>query len=566
MARKGEELVATKFSKRFEDYNTKVLEELADIISKFKELTPSQARKLAQQLKYDRSYTELLDELSRLTKMSKKEIKIVLEEIAKEDIEFADIYFKARNMQTPIYENTKELTNIVDAALKMSEGDFVNLARSTGFTFLDRDKHIMFLDMKDTYQKVIDDCVYAISQGKESYSTVMEKTINQLVNSGVRQIVYANDGKRQYTQSIESAVRRNIMDSMRQVSMETSMELGKRFDADGIEVGVHENPAPDHMYVQGHQFKMTEFEKFQNDTDCVDVNGIEYPATSKETGRDRRSIGQYNCYHGIRQIVVGIHKPLYTDEQLQEIIDANNKGVEYEGKHYTLYEMTQLQRNIENEIRKCKHEHIFYKKLDDKPKVLYYQKRINQLQNKYKEVTAIAGVRDRLIERSRVKGYNKINIRNIKEIEYARENNKIYHTTEYIEEIINSKKLNSGSIAVGKEISNNVKYGTQYIIFKPEILSEIDNKDILFKGDGGIKEQNPNKFSNLMDMLKNKPKYYNEIKTKKDIDIIQYIDYIRLRDDESKEIYKMLEENNIKYVKYHDKRENIFKTNKSKKR
>ena len=408
MARKGEELVATRFSKRFEDYNTKVLEELADIISKFKELTPSQARKLAQQLKYDRSYTELLDELSKLTKQSKKEIKGVLEEVAKEDIDFADIYFKAKNMDTPIYENTKELTNIVDAALKMSEGDFVNLARSTGFTFLDRDKHIMFLDMKDTYQKVIDDCVYAISQGKESYSTMIENTINQLVNSGVRQIVYANDGKRQYTQSIESAVRRNIMDSMRQVSMETSMELGKRFGADGVEIGVHENPAPDHMYVQGHQFRMEDFEKFQNDEDCVDVNGKEYPATSEETGRDRRSIGQYNCYHGIRQIVVGIHKPLYTDEQLQAIIDANNKGVEYEGKKYTLYEITQLQRSIENQIRKDKHEHIFYKKLDDKPKVLYYQKRINQLQNKYKEVTAIAGVRDRLIERTKVKEFNKI--------------------------------------------------------------------------------------------------------------------------------------------------------------
>ena len=425
MARKGEELVATKFSKRFEDYNTKVLEELADIISKFKELTPSQARKLGQQLKYDRSYTELLDELSKLTGKTKKEIKGILEEVARQDIEFADIYFKARKMDTPVLENTKELTNIIDTALKMSEGDFVNLAKSTGFAFLDKNNHIMFLDMKDTYYKVIDECIYAISQGKESYNTMINKTIDQLVDSGVRKIVYTNDNKKQYTQRIETAVRRNIMDSMRQVSMETSMELGKRFDADGVEISVHPNPAPDHMYVQGHQFRMEEFEKFQNDMDSEDVNGVKFPATSTETGRDRRSIGQYNCYHYIRQIIVGIDKPLFSNEQLQAIIEANNKGVEYEGKHYTLYEMTQLQRQIETEIRKNKDKHIFYKQLDDKSKLLKTQKTINQLQNKYKEVTKIANLRDELIERARVKGYKRVSVNNLQEkpIEYKDYNN-----------------------------------------------------------------------------------------------------------------------------------------------
>lgn len=408
MASKTDELVARKFIKRFEDYNTRVLEELAEVISQFKELTPSQARKLAQQLKYSKSYTELLDELSKLTKMSKKELKGVLEEVAKQDIEFADIYFKARNMKTPVYENTKTFQRIVDKALEISEGDFVNLARSTGFAFLDRNKHLMFLNMQETYYKVIDECVYAVSQGKESYSTVIDRTIQQLIDSGVRKIVYANEGKQTYTQSIESAVRRNVMDSMRQVSIETSKELGERFDYDGVEITVHENPAPDHMFVQGHQFRLGEFEKFQNDMDCVDVNGKEYPAESVETGHDRRSIGQYNCYHDIRPIIVGIDKPLFSNEQLQKILDINDEGFEYEGKHYTLYEGTQLQRQIENQIRKDKHEHIFYKKLGNQEKVEYYQKRINQLQNKYKEITSIANLKDKLIERAKVSGYKRI--------------------------------------------------------------------------------------------------------------------------------------------------------------
>lgn len=412
---KTQRLLAKKFSKRFEEYNTKVLEELADVISKFKDLTPSQARKLAQQLKYDKSYVDMIDELSKLTGQSKKELKKLLDKVAEQNVEFADVYFKARKMKTPVYEDTPELTTIVNNVVDMSGGDFSNIAKSTGFRLMDAklvdDKIVkvpLDLNIKDTYYKVIDDCVYAIMQGKESYNTTMNKIIEQLAESGVRYIEYDNDGKHKYSQRIDTAVRRNVMDSIREASMKTNEELGKRFRFDGWEVTVHTEPAPDHMYVQGHQFRKEEFDKFQNDQDCVDVNGIKFPAESAETGRDRRNIGQYNCYHEAFPIVVGVDRPFYTQKELDDIIEQNNVEVEFEGNTYNKYELTQLQRKIETEIRKSKDKHIMYKKQDNKEKMLYYQKRITQLQNKYKEVTKLGGIRDRLIERSQVKGYRKI--------------------------------------------------------------------------------------------------------------------------------------------------------------
>ena len=100
---KTQRLLAKKLSKKFEDYNSKTLEEIADMINKFKSLTPSQARKLAQQLKYDKSYVDTIDELSKLTGQTKKELKEILDKIAEQNIEFADVYFKARKMKTPVY-------------------------------------------------------------------------------------------------------------------------------------------------------------------------------------------------------------------------------------------------------------------------------------------------------------------------------------------------------------------------------------------------------------------------------------------------------------------------------
>ena len=400
--------LADMFAKRFEEYNTKVLEELAKVIKQFDGLNYTEASQLANQLKYDRSYIDLIDELSRLTGKSKKEIKKVLEETVKQHTEFADTFFKAKGMKTPIYENDKYLKELVNSVAKVSEGDFVNIAKSTGFAFLDKNNHIQFLDMKETYYKVIDECVYAISEGKSTYQEAMRKITKQLSDSGVRRIVYVNDGKKQYTQRLDTAVRRNILDSIREVSIETQKEYGKRFGSDGVEITVHENPAPDHMNVQGHQFTNEEFEKFQTDQDSKDVKGIEFPAESEETGRDRRSIGQYNCYHTTFSILVGVSDPLYTDEELENIKERATEKIEIDGKEYTRYETTQLQRQIETEIRYAKDRHNMSKIEGDREAMLDEQERIKQLTRKYREISQKAGIREQLKQRATISGYKPI--------------------------------------------------------------------------------------------------------------------------------------------------------------
>ena len=67
------------FQQRFEDFNTKVLWELGQIIAKFKDLTPSQANVLAQQLKFSNSAKEVLAELSKQGAISVKDLKKILE-------------------------------------------------------------------------------------------------------------------------------------------------------------------------------------------------------------------------------------------------------------------------------------------------------------------------------------------------------------------------------------------------------------------------------------------------------------------------------------------------------
>ena len=180
---------------------------------------------------------------------------------------------------------------------------------------------------------------------------------------------------------------------------------------DGVEISTHLNPAPDHAEAQGRQFSKEEFAKFQNDQDAVDYTGKLF--TKEHEGHDRRSISEYKCYHYTFDIVLGVSKPEYSEEELQKIIEDNNKGFELDGQHYTNYEGTQLQRKLETEIRKQKDIQIMAKASGNKELVQESQTKITQLTRKYKQLSDVSGLPTKM-ERMRVSGYKRTSVAKMK--------------------------------------------------------------------------------------------------------------------------------------------------------
>ena len=402
-----QEKLLSVFDKRFQDYNTKVLEELGNVIKQFKDLTPSQAYSLAQQLKYNTTIKDLLNELSKISGLSVKDLKAILEKVAKENIGFADVYYKARGLETPIYSQNKALQRLVNSVYNITGKEFKNIAKSTGFRLLGDNGEPLLLDIDETYKYVIDKCVVAISQGKETYQQSMRSTLKQLSSSGVRKIEYESG----YSRRLDTSIRMNILDSMRQVSNESQQLFGKEFDSDGIEISTHLNPSPDHSNVQGHQFSNKEYEKLQSTGVATDYNGEVIDIRIKD---NFRPISTMNCFHYIFSIVLGVSKPQYSNEELKKIIDDNEKGAELDGKHYTNYELSQIMRKLETKIREQKDLQIMARASDDKDLILQSQTKITQLTNKYKQVVKISGLPNQLSTRGRVSNYHRMSVKNLK--------------------------------------------------------------------------------------------------------------------------------------------------------
>ena len=204
---------------------------------------------------------------------------------------------------------------------------------------------------------------------------------------------------------LDSAIRMELKSDLRELHNENQKIIGEEIGADGVEITVHENPADDHEEVQGRQFSNEEFIKLQNGEIAKDYKGINRQLGHSKSG-SYRPISELNCYHRVFSIVLGVNKPRYDDKQLQQIIDDNNKGFEFEGKHYTNYEGTQLQRNLERAIREQKDTQILAVSSDNKGLISKSQDNIRILTNKYKQLSEISNLPTKA-QRLRVSGYRR---------------------------------------------------------------------------------------------------------------------------------------------------------------
>lgn len=106
-----------------------------------------------------------------------------------------------------------------------------------------------------------------------------------------------------------------------------------------------------------------------------------------------RAIGTLNCGHVAFPIIMGVTPPQYTPEELDKLRTNNEKGVTIDGKHYSMYEATQLQRKIERAMRRQKNRILVDETSGDKDKLLTDQIKLQRLRQEYARVSDAACTR-----------------------------------------------------------------------------------------------------------------------------------------------------------------------------
>lgn len=385
--------------RRIEKVNTYTLKKIGEVLGDLRDLPPSQANDLAMIFKYGGDYDQIVKELAKVTEINEKDIEKIFKQVAKKNLAFAEQFYEYRDVKYIPYDKNIELQKQVEAIAKITKRTYRNLSKTTGFVKVVNGKKV-FTPLAKAYRDTIDEGVTALIQGKDSFNSMLTKTIRQLSKSGIKTIDWASG----YSRRLDSSVRMNLRGAIRDFSIELQQQFGEEYGADGVEVSVHENPAPDHEEVQGHQFstvrpaknKLSMFEKLQKEGRSFDYNGelidIHGQLKSGELTDNFRPIGQLNCYHYVYSVILGISKPQYTAKQLEDIKKRNRKGFELDGKHYTNYQGQQMQRSLETSIREQNDRRIMAEASGQEDEALLAQQAVTELTNKYFELSQKSGL------------------------------------------------------------------------------------------------------------------------------------------------------------------------------
>lgn len=403
------DVLVERLVQRINKANIFYLKKIGSAVRQLRELTPTQAHQLAQILKYGGSYEDILEQLSKYTNLDIKDIDSIFNEYAKKDYAFYEKFYQYRDIPYIPYKENEVLRKQTEALARVMKTEMYDYFRTNvlGYTIRNVNGRPVFRGLKEVYNSVIDEAVLNVSQGKESFDASMRRILKDIGGSGLKTVDY----KSGRSVRLDSTLRMHLKSKLREVHNENQRIIGEEIGADGVEITVHTHPAPDHL-LQGHQFSNEEFEKLQNGELAKDYTGKMFTLDHNSDGK-YRPISEMSCYHYIFSIVLGVSKPTYSDEELKKIIDENNDGFNFEGKHYTLYDGEQLLRNIELNLRKNKDIQILGRASDNAELVGEAQTKITQLTTKYHEILKASGLKSKL-ERARVAGYHRVNVEKIK--------------------------------------------------------------------------------------------------------------------------------------------------------
>ena len=171
--------------------------------------------------------------------------------------------------------------------------------------------------------------------------------------------------------------------------------VGEEIGADGYEIDYHSNPRPSHEKMGGRQYIIADKGKV--------INGTYFPPFWEA----EELLDDYNCLHKKFPIICGVSEPHHSPEELRKLKAKDKETIEFEGKEYTGYEFTQLQRKIETAVRHAKDRQIIAAAAGDDELRRREQEKINILTHKYKKVCDVSGLPSKK-ERMSVAGYRKV--------------------------------------------------------------------------------------------------------------------------------------------------------------
>lgn len=246
---------------------------------------------------------------------------------------------------------------------------FRNLTASMGFLL---DAGRTMLPPAKAYQWALDNAAMQVQSGAINYNQAIKTAVKQLADSGLKVVDYESGHRDQ----IDVAARRAVMTGVSQICARYTEQSAEYLETPYFEVSAHagarDKPGPS---------PWSNHKDWQGKVYSVQTGDI-YPSIYEVCGLGAvDGLEGANCRHRRNVWVEGVSERTYTDEQLEHIDDG--LGCTFDGKTYTAYEATQMQRRVERQIIKQKRLVTAYKASEQTDEYRAAKIKLTRLNSKY---------------------------------------------------------------------------------------------------------------------------------------------------------------------------------------
>lgn len=283
--------------------------------------------------------TDIVKLISKYSGKSESTIRKMLVEAGTQTLQTEDAIHAAAGVTLPEPNKSQNLQNLLNAGYRQTTGTWKNLTATTANT------------VSRQFEDALDRAWLQVSSGAFDYQTAIRRAIRDLAEH-MDGVTYPSG----HRDSLEVAVRRATLTGVNQTCGKLQLERAQEAGCEFVEVTAHvgardtgSGPA-NHASWQGKVYHVG---------GPVWYEGEYYKGFEETTGYGTGpGLCGWNCRHNFFSFWPGISSRVYTDEQLQAICA---KDIEYKGKKYSRYEINQMQRAKERQVRKWKKTYLMEK-------------------------------------------------------------------------------------------------------------------------------------------------------------------------------------------------------------
>lgn len=316
--------------KQFRQLEKRIMRDIIRRLKNAEEITRTADWQIYRASELGKAADDIKKEITEALDASEAEVNKIYTDAAKTDWARSKKLYKSVGQAAIAYKDNEPLKQLVAAIKKQTADELRNITRTLGVATANKGK-IKTVSLTEYYTDMLDAAVLDISSGAFDYNTVLQHTVTQLANSGIRTINYDSVSKRPTSARIDVAVRRAVMTGIGQLTAQVSEDNANALGTDMYEVSAHSCCRPEHVEWQGGWYTMAQLKSVCGYGKVDGLKGA-------------------NCGHDFYPVIPGVSEPSYTAEELRQMKADEAEKHEYKGKEYTKYEASQKQRRLERTV------------------------------------------------------------------------------------------------------------------------------------------------------------------------------------------------------------------------